>query len=167
MSVEADVEVLKTQIKQISNDFIDHVTQNREDFKEVHSRMTTMQREINQEIFDYWEFYLLPNQEPTITRTLPIPYSVSMVNILPHCHLLGKSWVIYATTLSNEIIPIIRINKWDFDWQSFYYPEYLLKIPAGSTITATCVYDNTSCLSLNSFSLYSWRIGLRNWSIQS
>ena len=51
---------------------------------------------------------------------------------------------IYATTLSNEIIPVIRINQWDFDWQSFYYPEYLLKIPAGSTITATCIYDNTS-----------------------
>ena len=50
MSVEADVEVLKTQIKQISNDFVDQVTQNREDFKVVHSRMTTMQREINQEI---------------------------------------------------------------------------------------------------------------------
>ena len=58
--------------------------------------------------------------------------------------MLGKSWEIYATTLSNEIIPIIRINQWDFDWQSFYYPEYLLKIPAGSTITATCIYDNTS-----------------------
>ena len=51
MSVEADVEVLKTQIKQISNDFVEHVNQNREDFKEVHSRMTTMQREINQEIY--------------------------------------------------------------------------------------------------------------------
>ena len=50
MSVESDVEVLKTQIKQISNDFVEHVNQNREDFKEVHSRMTTMQREINQEI---------------------------------------------------------------------------------------------------------------------
>ena len=50
MSVEADVEVLKTQIKQISNDFVEHVNQNREVFKEVHSRMTTMQREINQEI---------------------------------------------------------------------------------------------------------------------
>ena len=50
MSVETDVEVLKTQIKQISNDFVEHVNQNREDFKEVHSRMTTMQREINQEI---------------------------------------------------------------------------------------------------------------------
>ena len=50
MSVEADVEVLKTQIKQISNDFVEHVNQNREDFKEVHSRMTTMQREINDQI---------------------------------------------------------------------------------------------------------------------
>ena len=50
MSVEADVEVLKTQIKQISNDFVEHVNQNREDFKVVHSRLTTMQREINQEI---------------------------------------------------------------------------------------------------------------------
>ena len=50
MSVEADVEVLKTQIKQISNAFVEHVNQNREDFKEVQSRMTTMQREINQEI---------------------------------------------------------------------------------------------------------------------
>ena len=103
-----------------------------------------IEREINQEILDYWEFYLLPNQETTITRTFYVNETVSMVNILPHCHLLGKSWEIYATTLSNEIIPIIRINQWDFDWQSFYYPEYLLKIPAGSTITATCVYDNTS-----------------------
>ena len=27
--------------------------------------------------------------------------------------------------------------------QSFYYPEYLTKIPGGSTLTATCTYDNT------------------------
>ena len=50
MSTAQDVAVLKTQVKQISEAFEEHVTQNREDFKEVHSRMTTMQREINQEI---------------------------------------------------------------------------------------------------------------------
>ena len=66
-----------------------------------------------------------------------------MVNILPHCHLLGQSWEIFATTNENDTIPIIKIPKWDFDWQSFYYPEFLLKIPAGSTLTATCIYDNT------------------------
>ena len=81
-----------------------------------------IEREIDQEIFSYWEFYLPANQETTVTRTLYIPSSVSMVNILPHCHLLGKSWEIYATTWGGDIIPIIKIDDWDFDWQSFYYP---------------------------------------------
>ena len=50
MSVKADVEVLKTQIATIKSSFDDHVAQNREDFKEVHSRMSTMKREISDEI---------------------------------------------------------------------------------------------------------------------
>ena len=47
MTVKADVEVLKTQVDQIKRGFDDHITQNREDFKEVHSRMSTMKREIS------------------------------------------------------------------------------------------------------------------------
>ena len=50
MTVKADVEVLKTQVEQIKRGFADHITQNREDFKEVHSRMSTMKREISDEI---------------------------------------------------------------------------------------------------------------------
>ena len=103
-----------------------------------------IEREVNQTIFSYWAFALPPNQETTVTRTLPVSESVSMVNILPHCHLLGKSWEIYATTSQGDTIPIIKIPDWDFDWQSFYYPEFLLKIPGESTITATCIYDNTT-----------------------
>ena len=50
MNVEAEIAVLKEQIKQISESFEGHVAQNREDFKEVHSRMSTMKREISDEI---------------------------------------------------------------------------------------------------------------------
>ena len=50
MTVKADVEVLKKQVETIKESFDDHVTQNREDFKEVHSRMSTMKREISEEI---------------------------------------------------------------------------------------------------------------------
>ena len=50
MTVKADVEVLKTKIEKIESSFEDHITQNREDFKEVHSRMSTMKREISDEI---------------------------------------------------------------------------------------------------------------------
>ena len=50
MNVEAEIAVLKEQIKQMSGSFEGHVNQNREDFKEVHSRMSTMKREISDEI---------------------------------------------------------------------------------------------------------------------
>ena len=50
MNVEAEIAVLKEQIKQMSESFEGHVNLNREDFKEVHSRMSTMKREISDEI---------------------------------------------------------------------------------------------------------------------
>ena len=50
MNVEAEIAVLKEQIKQMSDSFEGHVNQNSEDFKEVHSRMSTMKREISDEI---------------------------------------------------------------------------------------------------------------------
>ena len=105
---------------------------------------TPIEREITQYIWTDWQFILPPDQETTISNELYIEDDLSLVNILPHSHLIGKSWEIYATTPDNEIIPIIQIKSWDFDWQSFYYPEYLVKIPAGSTLTAIAVYDNTS-----------------------
>ena len=58
MTVKADVEVLKTQIATIKSAFDGHVTQNREEFKEVHSRMSTMKREISEEInFTFEKLY--------------------------------------------------------------------------------------------------------------
>jgi len=50
MTIKADVEVLKTRIGTMRSAFDGHVTQNREDFKEVHSRMSTMKKEISEEI---------------------------------------------------------------------------------------------------------------------
>jgi hypothetical protein len=57
---------------------------------------------------------------------------------------LGKSWEIYAVTPANVTIPIIRINDWDFDWQFWYSPEYMIHLPQGSVVHASCIYDNTS-----------------------
>ena len=57
---------------------------------------------------------------------------------------MGKSWEVYAETPSGENIPIIKIPDWDFDWQGFYYPEYMQYIPEGSRIEAIATYDNTN-----------------------
>ena len=73
-----------------------------------------------------------------------LPEDWSLLGILPHSHLMGKSWEVYAETPGGENIPIIKIPNWDFDWQAFYHPEYMQHIPAGSRIEAIAMYDNNS-----------------------
>ena len=73
-----------------------------------------------------------------------LPEDWSLLGILPHSHLMGTSWEVYAETPSGETLPIIKIPDWDFDWQGFYYPEYMQHIPAGSRIEAIATYDNTN-----------------------
>ena len=53
----------------------------------------------------------------------------------------------YAVTPTNDTINLIRINKWDFEWQGAYLFEKFLKIPAGSIIYASGTYDNTASIN--------------------
>ncbi|MBF24978.1 MAG: hypothetical protein CMP49_00445 [Flavobacteriales bacterium] len=78
-----------------------------------------------------------------------LPEAWSLLGILPHSHLMGKSWEVYAETPNGETLPIIKIPDWDFDWQGFYYPEYMQHIPAGSRIEAIAKYDNTNDFNMS------------------
>jgi hypothetical protein len=68
-------------------------------------------------------------------------------------HLLGKSWMVYATSSDNQdTIPLISIPQWDFHWQGMFTFPALLKIPGGYTIHAIGEYDNTTNNIDNPFS---------------
>ena len=69
------------------------------------------------------------------------------MSVFPHMHLLGKDIICYAVTPTNDTINIIKINKWDFEWQGDYYFKKFLKIPSGSMIYAKGNYDNTASVS--------------------
>ena len=89
-------------------------------------------------------FMLPPNQITEVSDSFEISNDLSLIQILPHSHLLGKSWEIYSVDAEDDTTNIIKINNWDFDWQSFYTPEYMIPLSAGSTIHMNAVYDNTS-----------------------
>lgn len=67
----------------------------------------------------------------------------SMLGLGPHAHLLCKSWKVYMLVPSGDTVPLISIPNWDFDWQGAYLLTKVLKVPEGSQIFATAVYDNT------------------------
>ena len=83
------------------------------------------------------------NEIYTHYNSYEIPFDMSLISVLPHMHLIGKSWLIYAEN-NEDTIPIISIPDWDFNWQTFYQPEYMLKLPQGYTLHAYATYDNTS-----------------------
>lgn len=117
-----------------------------EDLTEINI-FTVEESEVDREIISFTMIdfsILLPPYEITeVYNTQYVPSDISVVSFFPHSHLLGDSWEVFATTASNDTIPFIRINNWDFDWQNYYYPEYMLHVPGGSTIHAFATYDNT------------------------
>jgi hypothetical protein len=89
-------------------------------------------------------FVLYPNQKKSFyARSMAIPYDILLISVLPHLHVFGKSIRTFAITPVGEVIPLLKISDWDFDWQMTYEFKDLVKIPKGSIIYAEASYDNT------------------------
>jgi len=78
------------------------------------------------------------------TTRFTIPEDISVLTINPHLHMLGKSFLAFAVKPNGDTIPLIRILRWNFNWQYFYTYKTMLRIPAGSEIVAVAEFDNTS-----------------------
>lgn len=85
-------------------------------------------------------------------KSVELPYELTMLSVQPHMHLLGKSLRSFAITPGGDLIPLLKISNWDFDWQMTYQFKEEQKIPFGSIIYAEVTYDNTSKNPRNSFS---------------
>jgi hypothetical protein len=96
--------------------------------------------------------FIIPAGQVTTFRTrLLVPFDVSLLSVLPHAHLLGKRWKIWAVRPTGDTIRLIKINDWDFRWQGNYRFTSLQKVPAGSVLEAEATYDNTAQNPRNPF----------------
>jgi hypothetical protein len=88
-------------------------------------------------------FFIPANQIRTFHGVWTVPQEISMLGVAPHMHLLGTHWEVFAVTPTNDTIPLVRINDWDFNWQGGYYFRRLIRLPANTRIHAIAGYDNT------------------------
>lgn len=89
-------------------------------------------------------FAIPANQVKTFHGTITTPTAVSLLNVSPHMHKLGQSWEVYAIEPDGDTINIIKINDWDFNWQSAYSFISPVVLEAGTAIHAYATYDNTT-----------------------
>lgn len=79
----------------------------------------------------------------TARWTMPILRERTVLGVMPHMHLLGRKMTARAVLPNRTIIPLIKINDWDFNWQLTYIYKKPITLPAGSRIEIEAVYDNS------------------------
>ena len=83
------------------------------------------------------------NANAQFTAEYTLPTNVTLMEIRPHMHLLGKSYQVRALLPTGSEVPLINIDEWDFNWQDSYVFAQAIPLPAGSKIQVLVTYDNS------------------------
>lgn len=90
------------------------------------------------------DFFIPANQKREFHGIWNVSKDVSFMGLSPHMHLLGQHWEVYLEHADGKIENLIRINKWDFNWQGGYSFRKYITAKAGAKIHAIASYDNTA-----------------------
>jgi hypothetical protein len=73
-----------------------------------------------------------------------MPGDITVIQIVPHMHLIGREIAAGAMLPSGGTIPLIRISNWDFRWQNTYSLETPLRLPEGTRVRLEACFDNST-----------------------
>jgi hypothetical protein len=89
-------------------------------------------------------FIIAPNTVKEFHGQFKVPIDVSVYSVSPHMHLLGTHWKVFAVKPNGDTVNLVRINEWDFNWQSSFAFKQLIPLPRNTMIHAFAGYDNTT-----------------------
>jgi mono/diheme cytochrome c family protein len=72
-----------------------------------------------------------------------------LVSLMPHMHLRGKDFEIKAIFPDGATSTLLKVPRYDFNWQTYYVPKEPLAIPKGSKIECTAHFDNSPANKFN------------------
>jgi mono/diheme cytochrome c family protein len=80
----------------------------------------------------------------TAAATVPPGVTARAIAVIPHMHLLGREIRLEAVFPEGARRPLIYIDDWDFEWQATYYYKEPVRLPGGTRLELTAVYDNSA-----------------------
>lgn len=102
-----------------------------------------------------------PNYE--VDSKIQLQEETTLTNLLPHMHFRGKDFEYRAVYPSSEKEVLLRVPKYDFNWQLWYVLEKPKVLPAGTVIECTAHFDNSPNNPANPDPTKTVRFGEQTW----
>ena len=87
----------------------------------------------------------------------------TLISMLPHMHVRGKAFEFRVVYPGGETVDLLRVPRYDFNWQLTYTPEKPVPLPKGTRIECTAWFDNSPNNKFNPDPKSEVRYGDQSW----
>ncbi len=110
------------------------------------------------------EAFVIPPGDPNyrVSGTFTIPNDATLLSFFPHMHLRGKAFEYYLVD-GDKREPMLKVNKYDFNWQLTYQLAKPLDMKRGMKIEVVGVFDNSPNNKFNPDPKSEVRWGEQSW----
>lgn len=98
-----------------------------------------------------------------VRAELKLPREVTLVNLTPHMHLRGKDFEYIAKYPTGEKEILLKVPRYDFNWQHTYELASPKILPAGTVIECIAHFDNSANNPFNPDPKAEVRWGDQSW----
>jgi len=102
-----------------------------------------------------------PNHE--VESAITFREEAHLISFMPHMHLRGKDFEYSAVYPSGERQTLLRVPRYDFNWQLFYYPTKPLLMPKDTRLECVGHFDNSPNNRANPDPTKDVRWGDQSW----
>lgn len=78
-----------------------------------------------------------------VTAEFTFPCDVDLLLLRPHMHLRGRSFQYDAILPDHTRRPLLRVPKYEFNWQHSYVLDEPVRLPAGTRLLCAATFDNS------------------------
>jgi hypothetical protein len=109
----------------------------------IFSKQPAKERVVAMAVTNHW--FMLPPGAPDVQvdARLMISEPMTLVGLRPHMHLRGKSFEFRAVFPDGATKILLRVPRYDFHWQPYYYLKAPIALPRGTRIECTAHFDNS------------------------
>uniref|UniRef100_Q020C4 Thiol-disulfide isomerase n=1 Tax=Solibacter usitatus (strain Ellin6076) TaxID=234267 RepID=Q020C4_SOLUE len=109
--------------------------------------------------------FTIPPGDPNykVESQLELAHDVTLRALAPHMHLRGKDFEYRLIFPTGEQQTILRVPRYDFNWQLWYTPEEDMLLPKGTKVACTAHFDNSLNNPANPDPSKAVKFGEQSW----